>query len=64
MKVKLSEQDTPLLWTVHFLSGSGGWWDLRRGHEKKYGYKGRGSKKHSGFKEGGGGTKKLLKILQ
>ena len=42
MKVKLSEQDTPLLWTVHFLSGSGGWWDLRRGHEKKYGYKGRG----------------------
>ena len=31
MKVKLFEQDTPLLRTVHFLSGSGGRRDLRGG---------------------------------
>ena len=63
MKVKLFEQDTPLLRTVHFLSGSGGRWDLRGGgHEKNMALKGGGSKKHSGFK--GGVTKKLLKILQ
>ena len=65
MKVKLFEQDTPLLATVHFLSGSGGRWDLRGGGGgmKKYGFKGGGGqKKHIGFK--GGVTKKLLKILQ
>ena len=68
MKVKLFEQDTPLLRTVHFLSGSGGWRDLGGGggHEKNMalkGGKGGGQKKHSGrFK--GAVTKKILKILQ
>ena len=46
MKVKLFEQDTPLLRTVHFLSGSGGWWDWRRGHEKNMALKGGGGQKN------------------
>ena len=47
MKVKLFEQDTPLLRTVHFLSGSGGRRDLRGGggHEKNVALKGGGVKK-------------------
>ena len=49
--MKLFEQDTPLLGTDHFLSGSGGRWDLRGGGAmKKKALKwGGGSKKHSGF---------------
>ena len=59
MKVKLSEQDTPLFGNVHMMFWGGG------GHEKNValkGGKGGGVKKHSGFK--GGVTKTILKILQ
>ena len=61
MKVKLFEQDTPLLRTVHFLSGSGGRWDLRGGgHEKNMALKGGGQKNIVGLK--GGLPKNSLKF--
>ena len=57
-KVKLFEQDTPLIGTVHFLFFLGGG-DLEK---KNIALKGGGGGKHSGFK--GGVTHKILKILQ
>ena len=66
MKVKLFEQDTPLLRTVHFLSGSGGRRDLRGGGGgvmKKCGFKGGGGKKNIvGLK--GGSPKQFLKFCR
>ena len=46
------------LGTIHFfMRWGGGWWDLRGGHAKKYGFKSGASQKNVVFK-GGGVTKK------
>jgi len=46
------------LGTVHFLRGTGGWWDLGVGHRKKNGLKGGAIQKNKGKR--GGGARKIF----